>query len=61
MSERIITQAKYMTPQELAEDMYREHTHQSVKVMNEICVYLEKRQKVDMGYFYEVRSILLSM
>lgn len=61
MSERIITQAKYMTPQELAEDMYREHTHQSVQVMNEICVYLEKRQKVDMGYFYEVRSILLSM
>ena len=61
MSERIITQAKYMTPQELAEDMYREHTHQSVKVMNEICVYLEQRQKVDMGYFYEVRSILLSM
>ena len=50
-----------MTPQEHAEDMYREHTHQSVKVMNEICVYLEKRQKVDMGYFYEVRSILLSM
>jgi len=61
MSERIITQAKHMTPQELAEDMYREHTHQSVKVMNEICVYLEQRQKVDMGYFYEVRSILLSM
>lgn len=61
MSERIITKAKHMTPTELAEDFYREHKHESVTVMNEICTYLEKRQKIDMSYFYEVRSILLSM
>ena len=36
MSERIITQAKHMTPTELAEDFYREHKHNSVNVMNEI-------------------------
>ena len=50
-----------MTPSELADDFYREHKHNSVNVMNEICTYLEQRQKVDMSYFYEVRSILLSM
>jgi uncharacterized protein YozE (UPF0346 family) len=50
-----------MTPSELAEDFYREHKHNSVKVMNEICTYLEQRQKINMSYFYEVRSILLSM
>ena len=50
-----------MTPAELAEDFYREHKHKSVSVMNQICSYLEQRQKVDMSYFYEVRSILLSM
>lgn len=61
MNDRIITKAKYMTPSELAEDFYREHKHNSVNVMNEICSYLEQRQKVDMNYFYEVRSILLSM
>jgi hypothetical protein len=61
MNERIITQAKHMTPSELAEDFYREHKHNSVNVMNEICVYLEQRQKINMSYFYEVRSILLSM
>jgi hypothetical protein len=61
MSERIITKAKYMTPTELAEDFYREHKHESVTAMNEICTYLEQRQKIDMSYFYEVRSILLSM
>jgi len=61
MNERIITKAKYMTPAELAEDFYREHKHKSVSVMNQICSYLEQRQKVDMSYFYEVRSILLSM
>lgn len=61
MNERIITQAKHMTPSELAEDFYREHKHNSVNVMNEICTYLEKRQKINMSYFYEVRSILLSM
>lgn len=61
MSERIITKAKYMTPSELAEDFYNEHKHNSVSAMNEICSYLEQRQKVDMSYFYEVRSILLSM
>ena len=61
MNERIITKAKHMTPAELAEDFYREHKHESVSVMNEICSYMEQRQKVDMSYFYEVRSILLSM
>lgn len=61
MNERIITQAKYMTPSELAEDFYREHKNNSVNVMNEICIYLEQRQKINMSYFYEVRSILLSM
>jgi hypothetical protein len=61
MNERIITQAKHMTPSELAEDFYREHKHNSVNVMNDICVYLEQRQKINMSYFYEVRSILLSM
>jgi uncharacterized protein YozE (UPF0346 family) len=61
MTDRIITKAKHMTPVELAEDFYREHKHKSVDVMNEICSYLEQRQKVNMNYFYEVRSILLSM
>lgn len=61
MTNRIINKANYMTPSELAEDFYREHKHNSVKVMNEICTYLEQRQKINMSYFYEVRSILLSM
>jgi uncharacterized protein YozE (UPF0346 family) len=61
MNERIILQAKHMTPLELAEDFYREHKHNSVEMFNKICSYLEERQKVNMNYFYEVRNILLSM
>jgi len=61
MNETVITKSKHMTPSELADDLYREHKNNSVTIMNEICTYLERRQKVNMKYFYEVRAILLSM